>query len=59
MSASNVAVLHDFYESAKRDMRRLSPQDVGAARIGHFGFFREDPGHRLWPQMLDWLNAVT
>ncbi len=59
MSASNVAVLHGFYENARRDMRRLSPQDVGAARIGHFGFFREEPGRRLWPLALDWLNAAS
>ena len=59
MSASNVAVLHGFYQNSKRDMRRLSPQEIGAARIGHFGFFREEPGRRLWPQALDWMNAVS
>ena len=59
MSASNVAVLHGFYENARRDMRRLSPQDAGAARVGHFGFFREEPGRRLWPLALNWINAVN
>jgi len=56
MSASNVSVLHGFYENASRDMRRFTPQDVGLARIGHFGFFREESGHTLWPIVLDWLN---
>jgi predicted alpha/beta hydrolase len=59
MSASNVAVLHGFYENATREMRRFSPQDFGAVRIGHFGFFREEPGRRLWPLALDWINAVN
>ena len=59
MSASNVAVLHGLYENTKREMRRLSPRDIGAARIGHFGFFRNEPGRRLWPQTLDWINAVS
>ena len=26
--------------------------DFSVARIGHFGFFRENPGLRLWPRFL-------
>lgn len=58
MSERNVAVLHGFYENAKLDLRRLSPHDYGDTRIGHFGFFREESGRRLWPLALDWINAV-
>lgn len=34
---------------------QIAPSDVGAARIGHFGFFR--PAHRetLWRDAADWL----
>jgi predicted alpha/beta hydrolase len=59
MSESSVAVLHGFYVNARRDLRRVAPDGPGAMRIGHFGFFREDRGGRLWPAMLDWINAAT
>lgn len=59
MSARNVSVLHGFYENARRDMRRLSPQDAGRARVGHFGFFREESVQTLWPMALDWISSVT
>lgn len=59
MSESNVAVLHGFYVNARRDLRRIAPADHGVTRIGHFGFFREDLGGRLWPAMLDWVNAAA
>jgi len=58
MSASNVAVLHGFYVNARREMRRIAPADLGFLRIGHFGFFRADVGERLWPAMLDWVEAA-
>ena len=59
MSASNVSVLHGFYENATRDIRRFTPQDFGLARIGHFGFFREESGPKLWPLALEWVNGVS
>lgn len=59
MSESNVAVLHGFYVNARRDMRRIAPAGLGVKRIGHFGFFREDPGVRLWPTMLEWMGAAV
>lgn len=49
MSAANTESLHSFYANASRSMRRLSPADLGLARVGHFGFFREE---RLWPRLL-------
>jgi predicted alpha/beta hydrolase len=57
MSERNVAVLHGFYENARRDMRRIAPAELGVRRIGHLGFFREEIGGRYWPAMLDWLEA--
>lgn len=58
MSASNVAVLHGFYENASVEMRRLAPADAGLKRIGHFGFFRRAVGERLWPTMLAWIESA-
>ena len=59
MSESNVAVLHEFYENAPREMRRLAPADLRLPRVGHFGFFRADPGARLWPAMQSWIDAAN
>lgn len=58
MSERNVAVLHGFYENARRSMRRFAPRDLGVSRIGHFGFFRPRTGERLWPSMLDWIDEA-
>lgn len=58
MSARNVAVLHGFYANARPELRRIAPADIGERRIGHFGFFRAQVGARLWPSMLDWIEAA-
>jgi predicted alpha/beta hydrolase len=34
-------------------MKRIAPQDIGARRIGHFGFFRPAYEGSLWrPHLL-------
>ncbi|WP_432719610.1 alpha/beta hydrolase [Jeongeupia wiesaeckerbachi] len=48
MSARNTASLHGFYEQAPRTMKRISPQDIGTTRIGHFGFFNARFEGALW-----------
>jgi predicted alpha/beta hydrolase len=48
MSDANTTSIHSFYTCAPRKMLRLSPQDVGVARIGHFGFFRAEMKEPLW-----------
>ena len=55
MSARNTSDMHAFYASAPREMRRIAPQDIGAKRIGHFGFFRQRFAASLWPQVAQWL----
>jgi len=57
MSAQNTASLHGFYANAPRVMRRIAPKDVGATRIGHFGFFRKHFAPTLWPEVSRWLSA--
>ena len=52
MSARSTASLHGFYVNAPKRMQRLAPQDVGASRIGHFGFFRPAQREALWEQHL-------
>ncbi|MCQ4327144.1 alpha/beta hydrolase [Stutzerimonas stutzeri] len=48
MSARNTESLHGFYTSAPKTMRRLAPAEIGATRIGHFGFFRQAFQPSLW-----------
>lgn len=52
MSARNTESLHGFYTGAPKTMRRIAPSEVGAARIGHFGFFRESFKPTLWSEHL-------
>ncbi|WP_421682721.1 alpha/beta hydrolase [Stutzerimonas urumqiensis] len=48
MSARNTESLHGFYRSAPVRSRRIAPSEVGAERIGHFGFFRKGFAPTLW-----------
>ncbi len=48
MSERNTASIHGFYANAPRTMKRIAPQDIGARRIGHFGFFRPEYERSLW-----------
>lgn len=57
MSARNTESMHGFYTNAPRTMKRLAPSDVGARRIGHFGFFRREFAESLWrPYLLPELH---
>ncbi len=48
MSARNTESIHGFYVNASRTMKRIAPQEIGARRIGHFGFFRAAFEQSLW-----------
>lgn len=52
MSLKNTQSLHGYYVSAPRRMRRIAPADVGASRIGHFGFFNSRFQDSLWQAYL-------
>jgi predicted alpha/beta hydrolase len=52
MSARNIERLHASYSGAPRRLVRLAPRDVGARRIGHFGFFRRECQENLWRRHL-------
>lgn len=57
MSAASVRSLHALYRSAPIDCRRIAPAQVGARRIGHFGFFRSQFAATLWPLAREWIEA--
>jgi predicted alpha/beta hydrolase len=48
MSARNTESMHGFYVNAPRTMKRIAPGEIGARRIGHFGFFRAAFEDSLW-----------
>lgn len=52
MSAANTESIHGFYAAAPRTMKRIAPRDIGAQRIGHFGFFRPAYEGSLWREHL-------
>jgi predicted alpha/beta hydrolase len=52
MSARNTEAIHELYSAAPRTMKRIAPQDLGVARIGHFGFFRARFEEPLWRRVL-------
>ena len=52
MSARNTESIHGLYTGANKQMTRLSPDDLGVERIGHFGFFRQKFADSLWKDYL-------
>jgi predicted alpha/beta hydrolase len=52
-----VEALAALYPSSRPEVFKVKPQDVGADRIGHFGFFRERFRDSLWREARDWLEA--
>lgn len=53
MSVRNTESIHSFYSGVPRTLKRIAPRDIGARRIGHFGFFRAAFESSLWrPHLL-------
>jgi len=60
MSARSIAKLDSFYTGAAHTARRLSPADLGVARVGHFGAFRAAMREPLWePHVLPALASIA
>lgn len=59
MSARGIRSLHGLYTNAPVEYRRIAPPDIGAKRIGHFGFFRPQFERTLWPLVPQWLMQQT
>jgi predicted alpha/beta hydrolase len=51
----SVEALAALYARARVEVRRVSPAEIGEARIGHFGFFRPRLERTLWAESTDWL----
>ena len=51
-----VKKLLELYPASRSEVRHLTPADLGVARIGHFGFFREPFRDTLWREAREWLE---
>lgn len=52
-----VELLCSGYTSTKPEILTVHPADIGADRIGHFGFFRPEHRNALWRGAAEWLEA--
>jgi predicted alpha/beta hydrolase len=46
------------FTSIKPDILTVTPADIGAARIGHFGFFRPEHRDTLWRGAAEWIQTA-
>ena len=52
-----VRAMLELYPASRTELRQVSPREVGAPAIGHFGFFRERFRDNLWRDAALWLEA--
>jgi len=50
-----VELLCSGFKSIEPEILTIAPSDVGAAKIGHFGFFRPEHRDTLWRGAAEWL----
>jgi predicted alpha/beta hydrolase len=53
-----VELLCSGFSSARPEILTITPADVGAAKIGHLGFFRPDHRDTLWRGAAEWLETT-
>ena len=56
-SPGQVDALTDHLQRAPLERRTFTPEDVGAAKIGHHGLLRRSIGTPAWPEIVAWLLA--
>jgi predicted alpha/beta hydrolase len=53
-----VEMLCAGFASIEPEILTVTPADVGAAKIGHFGFFRPEHRGSLWRGAAEWIQAA-
>jgi predicted alpha/beta hydrolase len=43
------------FVNAKIEPVDIFPKQFGVSNIGHMGYFRQNVGAKLWPQIIEWL----
>jgi hypothetical protein len=46
------------FSSIEPEILTITPADAGAAKIGHFGFFRPEHRDTLWRGAAEWIQAA-
>ena len=59
ITRAGIESLHDFYRNAAVERRHVSPGEIRAPRIGHFGFFAPSSENTLWRESLEWLRSAA
>jgi predicted alpha/beta hydrolase len=54
-TAAAIDLLMSGFSGTRPERVQIAPRDVGAARIGHFGFFRPEHRDTLWREAAEWL----
>jgi predicted alpha/beta hydrolase len=52
LSKDNMQDLLALFGSQNKELIEIDPRQIGAKRIGHFGFFRAEFSHTLWTDVL-------
>lgn len=52
MSKKNIDSLNGFYATTQMKTSRITPEEIGTKRIGHFGFFKAKFEESLWGNYL-------
>jgi predicted alpha/beta hydrolase len=52
-----VELLCSGFTATRPEIVSVTPQQAGASKIGHFGFFRPEFRDTLWQDSADWLSA--
>jgi predicted alpha/beta hydrolase len=55
-TAPAVELLCQGFSSIRPDLHHITPMEVGAKKIGHFGFFRPEHRDTLWRGAAEWLQ---
>jgi predicted alpha/beta hydrolase len=53
-----VELLCSGFTSIEPDILTITPADAGAAKIGHFGFFKPEHRDTLWRGAAEWIQAA-
>lgn len=57
--AAAVDALAGHFSAARVQRHAVAPADLGVSKIEHFGPFRRDLGAKLWPRLLEPIEAAT
>ncbi len=52
-----VEALHNHYTRAEATHHHVNPRRLGVPRLGHFGYYKEALGGKLWEETIRWMEG--